>query len=162
MERVVFKYNMTLYYQSTVIYFIAMLGYVLLRAQFVGLNFETYYHDPISYLFLIVIGYSLLSTAFNLVRRKRIEFFEDSFAIDTRFNKKVFNQIDIKSIVIQREHKFHFQGAFRTVKIRTHKRIYPFYIRPFDYEEENQLLAEFKRLREKLQTRGNEVREEHV
>ncbi|MBM4175156.1 MAG: hypothetical protein FJ213_03135 [Ignavibacteria bacterium] len=150
MEKSFYKYNMTLYYQSTVIYFIAMLGYVLLRAQFAGLDFENFTHDPISYLFIIVIGYSILGTTFNLIRNKRIGFFDKGFLIETRFDKKVFNLDEIKSIIIRREHRFHFQGAFRTVKIRTLKRVYPLYIRPFDYDDENQLLEEFRQLREKL------------
>ncbi len=150
MNKTVYKYDMTLYYQSTVIYFIAMLGYVLLRAQFAGLDFDNFAHDPISYLFLIVIGYSILGTTFNLIRNKRIGFFDDGFLIETRFDKKVFNIKDIKNIIIRREHRFHFQGAFRTVKIRTTKRMYPLYIRPFDYDDENRLLEEFRLLREKL------------
>jgi hypothetical protein len=155
MEKVVFKYDMSLYYQSAIIYTVAMIGYILLRAQFVGLNFESYIHDPISYLFLLVIGYTLLGTAFNLIRKKRIEFYEDGFIIDTRFDRKEFKLSDIKSLIIRRENKFHFQGIFRTVKIRMQQRVYPFYIRPFDYDEENLLLEEFRRLREKIQSIKN-------
>ncbi len=99
---------------------------------------------------------------FNLIRKKNIEIFPDGFAIQTRFRKKVYTLDDILSLSIKRENKFHFQGVFRTIKIKTKSRPYPLMVRPFDYDDENEMLNEFRKLRALIEARTNKAVKKNV
>lgn len=149
-EKKVFKYNMTLYYQSIVLYLISLLVYALLSAQFSKFEFSSFFKDNIFYLFVVIISYTVISTLTNLIRRKYLSFYPDGFEYMTRIRLKKYSIEDIFSIKIYRENKYHLNGILRTVNIKFINKKPNLIIRPIDYENEIELLNEFKQLREKI------------
>ncbi len=154
MNSKVFKYNMILYYQLLAVYLTSLVVYVLLRLQFTGFKIEKVLHDSIFYLFAVLFCYVLLATIYQLFKRKKIVIQDDRIIISTR-SKNIeipFNQIE--SIRIKREHKFHLSGFLRIVKIKAKDGIKrTIVIRPFDYENDDDLLRELIMMRNSIQSR---------
>ena len=74
-----FKYNMSFYYQSTIIYFVAFSIYLLIRGQFVESSYTLITRDPIIYLLAFIVVVSLVALFFNLYRNRYIEFSNEGF-----------------------------------------------------------------------------------
>ena len=55
-----FKYNMSFYYQSTIIYFIVFVIYVIIRGQFVDDSYTLVTKDPIIYVLGIIVLISMI------------------------------------------------------------------------------------------------------
>ena len=55
-----FKYNMSFYYQSTIIYFVAFTIYLLIRGQFIESSYTLITHDPIIYLLAFIVVVSVI------------------------------------------------------------------------------------------------------
>lgn len=155
-EKKLYKYNMTLYYQSIVFYLISLLVYILLKAQFSKFSFNSLFNDNIFLFFLIIILYTVLSTLVNLIRRKYLAFDANGFEYQTRLKLKKFSLDNIAQIKIQRENKHNLNGILRSVKISFKDNKQNLVIRPIDYENEIEVLNEFRRLREKLETNVKE------
>ncbi len=150
-----YKYNLTFYYQSIVVYIISLLVYILLKAQFTSFSFSILRGDGIIYFFLVILSYTVLSTLFNLIRRKHISFSPDGFTFRSRLREFKIHLDDILEIRIYREHKYHFRGILRTVRIKL-KNKPMMIIRPIDYENELEVLNEFVRLRDLLHQKKKE------
>jgi len=146
----IFKYNMSFYYQSTIIYFIAFTLYLLVRGQFVEDAFTLITRDPIIYLFAFIVIVSLASLLFNLLRSRYIEFSEDGFSFCDRFGTKLFNKKEIKEIRFSKERINRKSNVLKFIRIKTTSRIRPFIVRPSDYENQNELVKKFHQL--KLET----------
>ena len=58
-NRLIFKYNMSFYYQSTIIYFVVLVIYVIIRGEFVEDEFKLIIKDPIMYLLAIIVLFRL-------------------------------------------------------------------------------------------------------
>ncbi len=145
-----FKYNMTLYYQLLVVYFVSFVIYVLLRLQFSGFDFQKIKNDSIFYLFIILIGYVLISTFYYLIKKKEIIIDENKIVLKSNFKTIEIPFEKIISVKVSREHKFHLSGFLRTIKIRFQDdRRKVVSIRPFDYENDEELFSELIRLRDK-------------
>lgn len=151
MSKKVYKYNMTLYYQSLAVYFFALVIYVLLRLQFTGFDWKKIIHDSIFYLFLLILFYVLSSTIYYLIKRKEIIFENDRLIVSTKFNSIEIPFDEIEAVSIKRENKFHLSGLLRLVKIKLKDKKRSIVIRPFDYEDEEGLLNDLLKIRETIQ-----------
>ncbi|MCR4417456.1 MAG: hypothetical protein NUV92_06905 [Ignavibacteria bacterium] len=152
MNRKVFKYNMTLYYQSLAVYFVTLVIYILLRLQFTDFNWKKIAHDSIFYLFVIILLYVLLTMIYYLIKKKEIIIQEDKLIISTKIKRIEIPFEKIESIKIKREHRFHLSGLLRSVRIKMKNGIKKsFVIRPFDYENDEELLSELLKIRDSIQ-----------
>lgn len=142
---------MMLYYQSFAVYFVSLVIYVLLRLQFNEFNFQKIIDDPIFYLFIILIGYVLLSIFYYLIKNKMIIIENDKLVISSKFKTIEIPFDEIQSITIGREHKFQLSGLLRTIKVQVkNSRRKTFVIRPFDFENDEELLKDFSMIKEKI------------
>jgi hypothetical protein len=142
---------MMLYYQSLAIYFVALVIYVLLRLQFSGFEWNKVIHDSIFYLFLLLFGYVLVSTFYYLIKKKEIILDENQIIVRSNFSEVTIPFNKIESIMIKREKRFHLSGLLRTIKIKVKNGVNKtIVIRPFDYENEEDLLNEILKIRESL------------
>lgn len=151
MSKRVYRYNMTLYYQLLAVYFFALVIYILLRLQFTGFDWSKIIHDSVFYLFVIILFYVLSTTIYYLIKRKEIIFEDDRLIVSTKFKSIEIPFDEIESIKIKREHKFHLSGLLRLIRIRLKNRKKSVIIRPFDYEDDEDLLNELLKLRETIQ-----------
>jgi hypothetical protein len=142
-----FKYNMSFYYQSTIVYFIAFAIYLLIRGQFVESSYTLITHDPIIYLLAFIVVISVAALLFNLYRNRYIEFSNEGLIFSDRFGSKLIHKNEIKEIKLGKDRRFGKSNALKLVRIKIKSRIRPFVVRPSDYENENELLKKFHQLK---------------
>ena len=146
-----FKYNMSFYYQSTIIYFIVFMIYVIIRGEFVEDSFKLITRDPIIYFFAIIVMVSLLSLLYNLYKNRYLEVREDRISFVDRFKTKFFTLDQIADIKISRSRRKSKMGAFKLVRIKLKKRRRPVLIRPYDYENVEELISKLHEIKEKME-----------
>lgn len=148
----IFKYNMSFYYQSTIIYFVVFILYVIIRGEFVENAFHLITKDPIIYFFAIIVCVSLISLLYNLYLNKYLEITEEKISFVNRFAIKSFPMENVSEVKISNPKRRLKNRAFRIVRVRLKHRMRPIIIRPYDYENEDDLIARFQELKEKLET----------
>ena len=146
-----FKYNMSFYYQSTIIYFIVFAVYLIIRGEFVEETFTLITKDPIIYLLGAIVVISLVSLLYNIYKNKYLEINGEGISFVTRFGKKKILLSQIKRIKITRHRERIENRAFRLVRIKLKNRRRSVIIRPYDYENEDKLLKKFEELKNKVE-----------
>lgn len=142
-----FKYNMSFYYQSTIIYFVAFTIYLLIRGQFIESSYTLITHDPIIYLLAFIVVVSVIALLFNLYRNRYIEFNNEGLIFSDRFGSKLIHKNEIKTIKLGKDRRFGKSNPLKLVRIKINNRIRLFVVRPNDYENENELLKKFHQLK---------------
>ena len=142
-----FKYNMSFYYQSTIMYFVAFAIYLLIRGQFVESSYTLITRDPIIYLLAFIVVVSLVALFFNLYRNRYIEFSNEGLIFSDRFGSKLIHKNEIKEVKLGKDRRYGKSNALKLVRIKIKSRLRPFVVRPSDYENENELLKKFHQLK---------------
>lgn len=149
----IYKYNMSFYYQSTIIYFVAFILYAIIRGEFVENSFKVMTKDPIIYFFGLIVIISLISLVYNIYKNKHIEVSGDEIAFVDRFKKRSFKFSAVIRIKISRGKSDEKNGAFKIVRIKLKERRRPLVIRPYDYENGKNLLKVFQELKSGLENK---------
>jgi len=149
----VFKYNMSFYYQSTIIYFIVFVLYVIIRGEFVEDSFTLITKDPIIYFFGFIVFYSIVSLLYNVYKNRHLEISDEEISFVNRFRSKSFKINDIKWIRMSRKRKPFKKSPLRLVGIKFKTRRRPIVLRPSDYENSDELLNFFNELKARIETR---------
>ncbi len=142
-----FKYNMSFYYQSTIVYFVAFAIYLLIRGQFVESSYTLITRDPIIYLLAFIVVVSLIALFFNLYRNRYVEFSNEGLIFSDRFGSKLIHKNEIKEVKLGKDRRYGKSNALKLVRIKIKTRIRPLIVRPSDYENENELLKKFHQLK---------------
>ncbi len=148
----VFKYNMSFYYQSTIIYFVVFIIYAIVRGEFFEGSFILITKDPIIYFFAIIVMVSLISLLYNLFKNKHLEISSSGISFVDRFKSRVFTKEEISSISISRRRDSSKKNVFRLIRIKLKNRRRPVLIRPYDYENENDLINRIQELKTSIET----------
>src|SRR4030067_3384161 len=130
----IFKYNMSFYYQSTIIYFIVFVFYVIIRGKFVEGSFKLITKDPIIYLFGVIVFYSLVSLLYNIYKNRHLEISDQEVSFVNKFRSKSFRINDIKWIRISRKRKPSKKSPLRLIGIKIRPRRRLIVLSPSDYE----------------------------
>lgn len=144
-----FRYNLSLYYQSLLIYVGVFILYLIIRGEFVEDSFKLITKDPIIYFMGIIVLIAILGLLYNIYRKKHIEVTESGISFITRFGRKSFDIGEIKKMKIS-----NVKGdnrALRIVRIKLKHRRRPLIIRPYDYENESVLVQRFSELKENVE-----------
>jgi len=147
-----FKYNMSFYYQSTIIYFVVFALYLLIRGEFVEETFTLLTKDPIIYLLGIIVIISLISLLYNLYKNKYLEISFDTVSLVTRFGEKKIPLNQIERIKLSKKRERLQNRAFRFIRIKLKNRRRSMIIRPYDYENEDLLIKRFEELKVRLES----------
>ena len=142
-----FQDNMSFYYQSTIIYFVAFAIYLLIRGQFVESSYTLITRDPIIYLLAFIVVVSLVALFFNLFRNRYIEFSNEGLIFSDRFGSKLIHKNEIKEVKLGKDRRYGKSNALKLVRIKVKTRLRPVVVRPSDYENENELLKKFHQLK---------------
>lgn len=151
-KKSIFNYNMSFYYQSTIIYFVVFMIYAVIRGEFFEDTFILITKDPIIYFFAIIVMISLMSLLYNLFKNKRLEITPGGISFVDRFKTRVFNKEEISSISISRRRDSSKKNVFRLIRIKLKNRRRPIIIRPYDYENENDLINSIQELKTSIET----------
>ncbi|MBK7378468.1 MAG: hypothetical protein IPJ03_05605 [Ignavibacteriales bacterium] len=146
----IFKYKMSFYYQSTIIYFSVFCIYLLIRGEFVENSFTLIIKDPILYALALIVIISIASLFYNLILNRHLQVSEQEISFIKRNKKKSFNFKDIKNIKIIRSQNISIGKSSQLIKIAISGRRKPVTIRPSYYENESQLIEIFQSLKNEL------------
>lgn len=147
---IIFKYKMSFYYQSTIIYFSVFCIYLLIRGEFVENSFTLIIKDPILYALALIVIISIASLFYNLILNRHLQVSEQEISFIKRNKKKSFNFKDIKNIKIIRSQNISIGKSSQLIKIAVSGRRKPVTIRPSYYENESQLIEIFQSLKNEL------------
>ena len=150
-KRRIFKYNLSFYYKSTIIYFIVLMLYGVIRGEFVEDSFTLITRDPILYFLAIILIISVSALLYNLVRNMYIEVSDEGIIFADRFKSKQIKTDLIKRIRFSRQVRTANSPAFRTVRIKVNSKIRPIIIRFSDYENQDELLLRIEELKSKIE-----------
>jgi hypothetical protein len=104
-----FKYNVSFYYQSTIIYLVVFLLYLIIRGEFVEHSFTLVTKDPVLYLLAIIVLISVSALLYNLFKNKHLQITEDQISFIDRFKTRTIKIDQIKYIRFskqRRDYKF--------------------------------------------------------
>jgi len=145
-----FKYNMALYYQSAIIYFLVFVLYVVVRGQLIGGSFSLIM-DPIIYFFVLILIIVFISIAYNLFLNRKLIIDDTSIMLVNRRKNRAYLVKDIVKINVSKEKTFMYSNPFQLIRIRFKNKRAPLIIRPQDYENQNELVSMFRELKAKVE-----------
>jgi hypothetical protein len=148
-----YKYNMSFYYQSTIIYFTVFVLYTIIRGEFVEDSFRLITKDPIIYLFAFIVLYSIVSLLYNIYKNRHLEISDAEISFVNRFKGKTFRVNDIKWIRISRQNIPYKKSPLRVIGIKFNSRKRPVVLRPSNYENSDALLNFFNELKARIETK---------
>ncbi len=134
----VFKYNMSFYYKSTIIYFIVFVLYLVIRGEFVEDSFTLVISDPVLYFLGLIVIFSIAALLYNQLLNKHIEITGNGIAFINRFKERRFYKDQIVFIKFFRQKGSTRSKRMRIVRIKIEDRLRPSMFRISDYENENE------------------------
>ena len=138
-NRSVFKYNMSFYYKSTIIYFIVFVLYLVIRGEFVEDSFTLVISDPVLYFLGLIVFFSITALLYNQLLNKHIEITGNGIAFINRFKERRFNKNQIVFIKFFRQEGSATSKRMKIVRIKIENRLRPIMFRISDYENEDDL-----------------------
>ena len=147
----VYKYKMSFYYQSTIIYFVVFVLYLVIRGEFVEDSFTLIINDPILYFLALIVIFSILVLLYNLLLNKHIEITENSIAFIDRFKERRFDKNQLVFIKFFRQRRSTKPKSLRIVRIKIENRLRPIMFRISDYEKEDDLHNDLMELKTALE-----------
>lgn len=151
----VYRYNMSIYYQSTIVYFVVMILYALIKGEFLEDRFELIIQDPVIYFFIIVVVVSLIALLYNMSLNRHIEVSENTITFRKGKRKRTIKLENILSVKIGRDRKHIKSLAFYIVRLHVKNRKFPIAVRPYDYENSAALLSWFRGLKTQNSSKFN-------
>jgi hypothetical protein len=150
-KRKIFKYNLSFYYKSTIIYFIVFILYGVIRGEFIEDSYRLITRDPILYFLGIILVISVTSLVYNLIRNMYIEVSDEGIVFADRFKSKAYKIDQVKKIKFSKQVRTSNSPAFRTVRIKVNTKVRPVIIRFSDYENQDELLLRMEELKSKIE-----------
>jgi len=150
-KRKIFKYNLSFYYKSIIIYFIVLILYGVIRGEFVEDSFTLITRDPILYFLAIILIVSVTALVYNLIRNMYIEISDEEIVFADRFKSKAYKVDQVKKIKFSRQVRTSNSPAFRTARIKVNGRVRPVIIRFSDYENQDELLLRMEELKSRIE-----------
>jgi len=149
----VFKYNMSFYYQSTIIYFVVFALYLVIRGEFVEDSFILVTKDPILYFLALIVIFSLLVLLYYLFLNKRIEISDAGIAFIDRFKERRFAKEKIIRVKFFRERRTAKPKRLKIVRIKIEDRRRPIMFRISDYDKEDDMYNRLLELKSFVESR---------
>jgi len=146
-QRNIFKYNMSFYYKSTIIYFVVFILYGVIRGEFVENSFKLITKDPVLYFLAIIVLISVFALLYNLFRNMYIEITDDGISFADRFGTKKIKINQIKLIRFSKQRRAVNSKSFRTARLKVDSKIRPVIIRFADYENQDDLFNRIEELK---------------
>lgn len=153
-----FKYKLDFYYKSVIVYMLFLIIYVVINGEFFAKQFTDLYKDPIIYISLIFILYTLFILLKNMIRAKEIIFEDDKFIIKNRFGQRAVLFSDILMIKFSREKKYgnYRKGNISRVRMKLKNRNRLLRIRLSEFWDEKKLMQEFKNVAKLTSTKSDD------
>lgn len=153
-----YKYKLDFYYKSVIVYMSFLIIYVIINGEFFAKQYSDLYKDPIIYISLIFILWTLVILLKNTIRAKEIIFEDEKFIIKNRFGQREILFSEILIIKFSREKRYGSdrKGNVRRVRMRLKDRKRFLRIRLSEFWDEKKLIQEFKNVAKLISTRIND------
>lgn len=148
-----FRYNMSFYYQSTIIYFIVFSLYLIIRGEVVDNSYTLVIKDPVLYFLAIIVVISILALLFNLFKKRHIEIDQNGIVFINRFKRREIPVEKIESIRLTRERRTVQTKAFKLIILKIKSRKRRLLVRPTDYENFDELIKRFQELKTRIESK---------
>ena len=152
-NKAVFKYNMSFYYQSTIIYFVVFALYLIIRGEFVENSFMLVTRDPVLFFLALIVVVSIIALLYNLFINKHIEITDNSIAFIDRFKERRFNINEIVFIKFFRQTRSTERKRFKIVRLKIANRLRPIMFRISDYENLDELYQRLVQLKSAVESK---------
>ena len=149
----VFKYNMSFYYKSTIIYFIVFVLYLVIRGEFVEDSFTLVTSDPVLYFLGLIVIISIAALLYNQLLNKNIEIAGKSIAFINRFKERRFNKEQLVFIKFFRQKRSTELKRMKIVRIKIENRLRPIMFRIYDYENEDDLYSKILEMKTAIENK---------
>ncbi|MEO8209130.1 MAG: hypothetical protein ABI840_01105 [bacterium] len=148
----VYKYKLDFYYKSLIIYFITLIAYILIKGKFFQERFEVVVRDPIIFVITIFIIFFLAALVANAVRAREIIIDDKEIIFKNRFGQREVTIDDILNIRLSKDKRRFSENRsdVRLVKIKLRNRRRLLRIRLNDFQDERELMNEFRNISKKL------------
>lgn len=138
------------YWQSTAVYALALIFYVLLRGTIYEWTVSFVLLDPVALLFACFIVISLFGLVYSLYKNHKIIVGNDFIIFKTRFREKKYTLDNIQKISFSREKVSRVRWHFNVIKIKVDSRKRFIRIRPSSFQNEKELIKSIQSLQEKI------------
>lgn len=149
-EKKIFRYNMALYYQTTIVYFIFFIIYAVIRGRFINGSFSLITKDPVIYFFTFVLVVAVAALLYNLFLNRHIEIHSDRIVIKRGSKRRELFINDMLNIKIFNEKRYSRKNPFRKIRIAMKNKRMPVTLRPYDYENAEKLIEVINDIQNKL------------
>lgn len=152
MNERVYKYKLDFYYKSLIIYFVTLIVYILIKGKFFQERFEVVIKDPIIYIIVIFIIFFLIVLLANTIRSREIIISDNRIIFKNRFGQREVGFNEILNMRFSREKRRmrEERSDIRIVKLKLIHRKRLLRIRLNDFQNERELMNEFKSISKKL------------
>ncbi len=145
-----FRRRFEAYYQSVAVYALALITYAVIRGTFSGSEFRVVFKDPVVYVFVIVLGYSVIDLVFNVLYQRDIIISDDAVIFQNRFESRAVKFSEINWIHAGRARKVKVRGSYGVIKIMINSHMRAIRINPVHFHGEREMMEAFKALSEKV------------
>ena len=145
-----FKRRFEFYYQSVAVYAVALLLYAVIRGTFAEGEFKMVFNDPIVYAFIVVLIYSLIVLAANMLFQRDIDVTDDSIILQNRFDSKTISLSDVEWIQVGRPKRVKMRGSYRVIKLKLRNHLRAIRVNPVHFHDEQGMMEVFRELSEKI------------
>jgi len=144
----IYKYKLDFYYKSLIIYLLFLVSYTLIRGKFSQENFSVVFNDPIIYIAITFVLFSIVLLLLNIISSKQIIFETDKIILKNRFRQREILFSDIAYVRFSRERGKNIEGSrkIRNVKIKLKNKKRYIRIRVTDYYDERKMIGDFKKI----------------
>ena len=150
-KRRLFKYNLSFYYKTTIIYFIVLILYGVIRGEFIEDSFRLITKDPILYFLAMMLVVSVGALVYNFIRNMYIEISDEGIVFADRFKSKSYRTDQIKKIKFSKQARTSNSPAFRTARLKVNSKVRPVFIRFSDFENQDELLLRIEELKSQIE-----------
>ena len=147
-----FKYNMSFYYQSTIVYFVVFAVYLIIRGQFIEDSYTLITKDPIIYLLAIIVFISVGSVVYNLYLNRYIEFSINGVSFCDKYKVRLIDKNEIVEIKLSKDKRYNKPNILKFIRLKLKSRKRPVIIRPSDYENADELIKRFYQLKLEIES----------
>lgn len=150
-KRRLFKYNLSFYYKTTIIYFIVLILYGVIRGEFIEDSFRLITKDPILYFLAMMLVVSVGALVYNFIRNMYIEISDEGIVFADRFKSRSYRTDQIKKIKFSKQARTSNSPAFRTARLKVNSKVRPVFIRFSDFENQDELLLRIEELKSQIE-----------
>jgi len=146
----VYRRKKDAYYIILLAYVVFAVGYILITGTVTDEEVAFGFKDPVVYIigaFILITSAALVAI---IVRNPKLAVTSDSLILRDRFRERVIPFSRITGIVVKRARARVHDGTFALVLLRVSNSRRRIKLRRANYERENELYGEFKRLKHEL------------